>query len=57
MLSQIERHEIVLLDGETFVTAEPQHGIHMPHVFVGDDGSGRALYLHSGRATRRADAS
>lgn len=57
MLGQAEQHEIVLLDGETFVTAEPQHGIHMPHVFVGDDGSGRALYLHSGRATRRADAS
>ena len=57
MLGAAEKHEIVLLDGETFVTAEPQHGIHMPHVFVGDDGSGRALYLHSGRATRRADAS
>jgi hypothetical protein len=28
----------------------------MPHAFVGDDGHGHALYLHVGRAVRRADA-
>jgi CubicO group peptidase (beta-lactamase class C family) len=55
MGGQAERHELVRLDGDTFVTLEPQHGIHMPHVFVGDDGSGRSLYLHSGRAIRRAE--
>jgi len=54
MGAQPERHELVRLDGDTFVTAEPEHGVHMPHVFVGDDGAGRSLYLHSGRAIRRA---
>jgi len=54
MLGPPERHELVRLDGDTFVTAEPEHGLHMPHVFVGDDGRGQALYLHSGRAIRRA---
>jgi hypothetical protein len=49
-----ERKEIVLLKGETFVQVEPQVGVHLPCVFVGDDGTGRALYLHNGRATRRA---
>jgi len=28
--------------------------VHLPHVFLGDDGNGRSLYIHSGRATRRA---
>jgi hypothetical protein len=35
------------------ITAEPANGVHAPVVFVGDDGAGRALYLHTGRATRR----
>ena len=52
-LSSAERKELVLLHGETFVMAESQLGVHVPHVFVGDDGTGRALYLHNGRATRR----
>jgi hypothetical protein len=30
--------------------------MHIPHAFVGDDGDGRALYLHIGRAVRRAGA-
>jgi hypothetical protein len=29
-------------------------GLHMPHAFLGDDGTGHALYLHMGRAMRRA---
>ncbi len=30
--------------------------MHIPHAFVGDDGAGHALYLHIGRAVRRAGA-
>jgi CubicO group peptidase (beta-lactamase class C family) len=48
-----ERRELVHLTGDTFIQVQPQMGIHLPHVFVGDDGSGHALYIHSGRATRR----
>jgi len=48
-----DRKELVHLDGDTFIQVQPQMGIHLPHVFVGDDGSGHALYIHSGRATRR----
>lgn len=48
--------ELVGWNGDSLLPREPQHGMHMPHAFVGDDGSGRALYLHSGRADRRVDA-
>jgi CubicO group peptidase (beta-lactamase class C family) len=37
----------------TFVAFEPLLGVHLPHAFVGDDGQGRALFLHTGRADRR----
>jgi hypothetical protein len=32
---------------------EPKYGLHLPQVFVGDDGSGRSLFVHTGRAMRR----
>ncbi|MFK3678522.1 serine hydrolase domain-containing protein [Microbacterium sp. NPDC090218] len=48
--------ELVGWEGDTLIPREPQNGMHMPHAFVGDDGSGRALYLHTGRADRRVDA-
>ncbi|HZM82963.1 MAG TPA: serine hydrolase domain-containing protein [Candidatus Limnocylindrales bacterium] len=48
-----DRKELVHFDGDTFIQVQPQMGLHLPHVFVGDDGGGRALYIHSGRATRR----
>jgi CubicO group peptidase (beta-lactamase class C family) len=51
-----ERKELVHYQGDSLIPAEPDHGMHMPHAFVGDDGEGRALYLHIGRAIRRADA-
>ena len=51
--AQVERRELVHAGGDRFLPLEPQHGIHPPHVFVGDDGDGHALYIHSGRATRR----
>ncbi|MEV6235130.1 serine hydrolase [Lentzea sp. NPDC051838] len=45
--------ELFPWQGTTFVAFEPMLGIHMPHAFVGDDGEGRALFLHTGRADRR----
>ncbi len=51
---QPDRKELVHYEGDTFLPVQPHYGIHMPQVFVGDDGSGRSLYIHSGRATRRA---
>jgi hypothetical protein len=43
------------LENDTLIPAAPKYGIYLPQVFIGDDGSGRSLYIHSGRATRRAD--
>jgi CubicO group peptidase (beta-lactamase class C family) len=51
-----EQIELVGYQDDTLVTLKPQHGMHQPHNFLGDDGTGRALYLYNGRATRRADA-
>ena len=51
-----ERKELVHYRGDSLINVEPDHGMHMPHAFVGDDGEGRALYLHVGRAVRRAGA-
>lgn len=53
---QPERKELVAFREDSLIPAVPEHGLHLPHAFVGDDGSGRALYLHVGRAVRRADA-
>jgi CubicO group peptidase (beta-lactamase class C family) len=56
LVGQPERDELVRLDGDTLISVRSHHGIHQPHVFVGDDGSGRALYIHSGRAIKRVSA-
>lgn len=48
--------ELVGWSGDTLLPRKAEHGMRMPHAFVGDDGSGRALYLHTGRADRRIDA-
>lgn len=53
---QPERKELVAFREDSLIPAVPEHGMHLPHAFVGDDGSGRALYLHVGRAIRRAGA-
>jgi CubicO group peptidase (beta-lactamase class C family) len=50
---QVERTELVHLDGDRFVPLEATLGVHLPHVFLGDDGTGHSLYIHSGRAIRR----
>jgi CubicO group peptidase (beta-lactamase class C family) len=49
------RYELVALAGDTLIAAEPEHGLHMPHAFVGDDGQGHTQFLHTGRADRRVD--
>ncbi|MDR6865701.1 CubicO group peptidase (beta-lactamase class C family) [Microbacterium resistens] len=51
-----EPMELIGWRGDSLVTRETTHGIHLPHAFVGDDGSGRAQFLHTGRADRRVDA-
>jgi CubicO group peptidase (beta-lactamase class C family) len=53
---QPECRELVHFRGDSLINVEPEHGMHIPHAFVGDDGDGHALYLHIGRAVRRAGA-
>ncbi|GAB3568932.1 serine hydrolase domain-containing protein [Amycolatopsis endophytica] len=53
-LSSAERGELVRLDDDVLIPLTPAHGVHLPHVFLGDDGDGRARFLHTGRATRRS---
>jgi len=48
-----QKSELVGWREDTLLPAKPNHGMHRPHAFLGDDGSGRALYLHTGRADRR----
>ncbi|MDT0263089.1 serine hydrolase domain-containing protein [Jatrophihabitans lederbergiae] len=47
--------ELVHFADDTLIPLKADHGMHLPHVFVGDDGAGRARYLHVGRAMPRAD--
>jgi CubicO group peptidase (beta-lactamase class C family) len=48
-----EKIELVAWRGDTLLPAEPEHGVHTPHAFLGDDGHGHTQYLHTGRADRR----
>ncbi|MCM2392072.1 serine hydrolase domain-containing protein [Streptomyces albipurpureus] len=48
------RTELVAWRGDTLLPVEPERGVHAPLAFLGDDGQGRARYLHTGRAERRA---
>ncbi|GGB29029.1 serine hydrolase [Flexivirga endophytica] len=48
--------ELLPWRADTLVPRTPTMGMYMPHAFVGDDGEGRALYLHTGRADRRVSA-
>ncbi len=48
-----EKTELVGWREDTLLPAKPNHGMHSPYAFLGDDGSGRALYLHTGRADPR----
>jgi hypothetical protein len=38
------------------IPVKADRGMFMPHAFLGDDGEGHALFLHLGRAVRRAGA-
>ena len=46
--------ELVGWADDALILKHAQGGLHLPLVFLGDDGSGRAAYVHSGRATKRA---
>lgn len=56
MGGEVERSELVAYGEDLLIPREPDRGMHMPHAFLGDDGEGRALFLHLGRAVRRAGA-
>lgn len=49
------RTELVGWRGDTLWPVAPEGGTHQPVAFLGDDGTGRAAYLHTGRADRRVD--
>lgn len=46
--------ELVGRTEESLIVVKAENGIHSPYVFVGNDPAGRALFLHTGRAIRRA---
>jgi CubicO group peptidase (beta-lactamase class C family) len=56
MGAQREVTEFVPFGEDSLIPLEADRGMHLPHAFVGDDGEGHALYLHVGRAIRRAGA-
>ncbi|MGH3379131.1 MAG: serine hydrolase domain-containing protein [Actinoallomurus sp.] len=51
-----ERTELVHYRDDMLIPVHADRGMYMPHAFLGDDGTGHALYLHLGRAVRRAGA-
>jgi hypothetical protein len=54
-----EKPESVELTGrneQSLIAVKAENGMHGTQVFLGDDGTGHALYLHTGRALRRANA-
>lgn len=56
MGGKVERTELVHYRDDMLIPVEADRGMYMPHAFLGDDGTGHALYLHLGRAVRRAGA-
>jgi len=56
MGGRVERTELGHYRDDMLIPVQADRGMHMPHAFVGDDGTGHALYLHLGRAVRRAGA-
>ncbi len=50
---QVEEYEIVRLDADAFISAEPQGGQHARMAFVGAGAGGRATHLHHSRAVPR----
>jgi len=56
LVGHATRKELVSYREDALIPVEPEQGMYIPHAFVGDDGAGRARFLHIGRAVRRADA-
>ena len=54
--AQPERVELAHYEGDTLIRLEPVQGLYMLMAFVGEDADGNALYVHTGRATRRLGA-
>jgi len=54
LVGHAEKQQLLPWRGDTLLVPFPEYGMHRPHAFIGDDGGGRALYLHTGRADRRA---
>lgn len=52
----VYRTELVAWRGDVLLPVTPEGGIRQPVAFLGDDGTGRALYAHAGRADRREGA-
>jgi len=48
-----ERVELLPYSDSTLISAEAQRGSHQLFAFLGDDGQGRARYLHTGRIVQR----
>lgn len=48
--------ELVPWRRDALITRTAAKGVHLPHVFLGDDGTGKAQYLHTGRADRRTSS-
>lgn len=48
--------ELVGRNEESLIALKAENGIHIPYVFLGNESAGRALFIHSGRAIRRASA-
>jgi CubicO group peptidase (beta-lactamase class C family) len=49
------RTELVAWRPDVLWPVTPEGGAHQPVGFLGDDGTGRATYLHTGRADRRVE--
>ena len=53
---EVTEVELVTWRGDTLIPTSSERGRFAPIAFLGDDGSGRAEYLHSGRVDRRVSA-
>ncbi|MDQ2852397.1 MAG: beta-lactamase family protein [Actinomycetota bacterium] len=49
-----QRTELVGYQDDMLIAKDADHGLHMPHAFVGDDGAGHAQFLHLGRVMPRS---
>ncbi|MFC7385127.1 serine hydrolase domain-containing protein [Sphaerisporangium rhizosphaerae] len=49
-----ERSRLVHFEGDSLISLEPSHGIHLVFAFIGRDAAGLAKYIHYGRVVARA---